>query len=822
MTAPINIFDTASAFVHQTNRSVFLTGKAGTGKTTFLKHIKTTTTKNTVVVAPTGVAAINAGGVTIHSFFQLPFAPFIPVKFFGDVQSEQGLNDSNSLLSRIKVQREKRKLFQELELLIIDEVSMVRCDVLDAIDTVLRHFRSRYAEPFGGVQVLLIGDLYQLPPVIPDAEWQLLQQHYQTPYFFSSQVVANYPLLYIELDKVYRQKDDQFIGLLHQVRNNQLDEAGYTLLHSRYQPDFVPAKADNYITLTTHNIQAQRINEDALAALPGKLFSLAAQISGDFSDKAFPAEERLQLKIGAQVMFIKNDTEKIRRFFNGKIGIVTAIDEDAVTVTCKEEEPIKVNKHTWENIRYLVNKQTNAIEEEVMGSFEQFPLRLAWAITIHKSQGLTFDKAVIDAGSAFAPGQVYVALSRCTSLNGLVLLSRITSQSLRADDRIVQFAASYQQHTLADELAIAEADYFKHLLLSLFQFSDETKTVQELESFITEHAASFNDETQLWLSNVAGQLATLQQVANSFQPHILALLQQDIAQLQQRVKDAARYFHDKISALLSLLESCPAVTDSKQLAEEANESLNSLLENMALKHHLFVNTLNGCSVAQFNAAKQSFIIPKTKINVYALANHYQRLDVPHPLLYKQLKSLRDSLAEEHKLPIYLVAGSQSLEELVRYLPQTKTELLQITGFGKAKAEQFGDSFLTIIQLYSSQNNLTSLIKEKKPKKERKEKAITPKADTKQLSYNLYKEGKTIAEIAAQRNLVPSTVEGHLAHYVAHGVIAASALVSEAKIKLVQQLLQKEGELSPAAIKEKLGDQISYSEIKIIMAGEQSQ
>lgn len=818
MASTNSIFDTAASFIHHTNQSVFLTGKAGTGKTTFLKHIKATTTKNTVVVAPTGVAAINAGGVTIHSFFQLPFAPFIPVKFFGDLQAEKGLNDSNSLLSRIKVQREKRKLFQELELLIIDEVSMVRCDVLDAIDTVLRHFRSRYAEPFGGVQVLLIGDLYQLPPVIPDAEWQLLQQHYQTPYFFSSQVVTNYPLMYIELDKVYRQKDDQFIGLLHQVRNNQLDEAGYTLLHSRYQPDFVPAKADSYITLTTHNAQAQRINEEALTALPGKLFSLAAQISGDFSDKAFPADGVLQLKIGAQVMFIKNDTEKIRRFFNGKIGIVTAIDEDAVTVTCNAEEPIKVNKHTWENIRYLVNKQTNAIEEEVMGSFEQFPLRLAWAITIHKSQGLTFEKAVIDAGAAFAPGQVYVALSRCTSLEGMVLLSRITPQSLRADERIGRFAQSHRTQALPQALVAAQQDYYQTVLLSLFNFAPCIKLLATIKDTINDHEAAFNPETKEWLLALDIQLNELQQVALNFHQHLQVLLQQTEDKLQQRIKAAADYFHQQLEGLIGIIKQCPAVTDSKQYATAVNEDLKDLYISLALKQHIYAASKDDFSVQVFHQLKQSFVPPPFGINVYALASTYQRKDSLHPLLYKQLKALRDSIASDHNMPIYLVAGAQTLDEMVRYLPQTKAELLQISGFGKVKVEQHGDSFLAIIQVYAKQHGLPSLMHEKKQKRERKEKSTSPKVDTKLVSYNLYKEGKTVAEIAAIRNFAASTIEGHLAHYVATGAIPATALVSEEKMALVNKVIATDGEeLSSADIKEKLGDQISYSEIKIILA-----
>ncbi len=819
MASTNSIFDTAASFIHHANRSVFLTGKAGTGKTTFLRHIKSTTSKQTVVVAPTGVAAINAGGVTIHSFFQLPFSPFIPGNTKGFNTTSGGFNDSSSLLGRIKVQREKRKIFEQLELLIIDEVSMVRCDVLDAIDVILRHFRNRHNEAFGGVQVLLIGDMHQLPPVIPDEEWQLLSPYYQTPYFFSSHVIEIAPLVYVELDKVYRQSDERFIDVLNQVRNNQLDEYGYELLHSRYQPNFQPSAANNYITLTTHNHQANTINSRELESLSEKLFSLPAKITGDFSEKAFPADEVLHLKVGCQVMFIKNDTEKVRRFFNGKIGVVASIETDKITVKCPDDDAaIEVARFTWENIRYSVNKQTNKLEEEVIGSFEQFPLRLAWAITIHKSQGLTFEKAVIDAGAAFAPGQVYVALSRCTSLEGMVLLSRITPQSLRADERIARFAQSHKTQALPQALVAAQQDYYQTVLLSLFNFAPCIKLLAAIKDTINDHEAAFNPETKEWLLALDIQLNEVQQVALNFHQHLQVLLQQTEDKLQQRIKAAADYFHQQLEGLIGIIKQCPAVTDSKQYATALNEDLKDLYTALALKQHIYAASKDDFSVQVFHQLKQSFVPPPFGINVYALASTYQRKDSLHPLLYKQLKALRDSIAGDHNLPIYLVAGAQTLDEMVRYLPQTKAELLQISGFGKVKVEQHGDSFLAIIQVYAKQHGLPSLMHEKKQKRERKEKSTSPKVDTKLVSYNLYKEGKTVAEIAAIRNFAPSTIEGHLAHYVATGAIPATELVSEEKMALVNKVIAADGEeLSSADIKEKLGDQISYSEIKIILA-----
>ena len=393
-------FQLASDFVNYTNASLFLTGKAGTGKTTFLKHVKENEVKNTVVVAPTGVAAINAGGTTIHSFFQLPFTPFIPVSTgYG---ANDTISDKHSLISRLRLTNDRKEVMQKLELLIIDEISMVRCDVLDAIDTVLRHVRSQHTVPFGGVQILLIGDMYQLPPVIKNEEWELLSPYYKSEYFFNSHVIESQQPVYVELNKIYRQNDSAFVQVLNQVRNNEMDQDGYELLHSRYLPDLDPAREENYITLTTHNSKADAINFKALNELTGKVFNFDATIEREFYEKSYPADVNLKLKIGTQVMFLKNDAEKVRRYFNGKIGVVDKIEDDKIFVQCKgEATTIEVRKEKWKNIRYALDKTTNQIEENEIGSFTQFPLRLAWAITIHKSQGLTFEKAIIDAGESF-------------------------------------------------------------------------------------------------------------------------------------------------------------------------------------------------------------------------------------------------------------------------------------------------------------------------------------------------------------------------------------------------------------------------------------
>jgi ATP-dependent exoDNAse (exonuclease V) alpha subunit len=398
------IFQLAVQFVNQTARPVFLTGRAGTGKTTFLKYIRENSFKKMAVVAPTGVAAINAGGTTMHSFFQLPFGPFIPSPQYGWNPEAPGFTDPNSLFKNIRFNASKRELLQELDLLIIDEISMVRADMLDAVDAILRHFRQQPLAPFGGLQVLYIGDLYQLPPVVSREEWQLLQQHYASPFFFDAHVVRQSPPVYLELNKIYRQNEVEFINILNNVRNNRLRPEDIERLHDFYQPEFVPSKHDNYITLTSHNVKADSINQEELAKIPGKSQTFEASITGEFGDKAFPAERSLTVKEGAQIMLIKNDKGETRRYFNGKIGTVTKVKEDKLIIAFPDEpEELVLEKETWRNIRYQYDKELDKVEEEELGTFRQYPIRLAWAITIHKSQGLTFEKAVIDAGASFPP-----------------------------------------------------------------------------------------------------------------------------------------------------------------------------------------------------------------------------------------------------------------------------------------------------------------------------------------------------------------------------------------------------------------------------------
>ena len=821
------IFQLAIQLVNQSNRNIFLTGKAGTGKTTFLKYIRENCPKQMAVVAPTGVAAINAGGVTIHSFFQLPLSPFIPeTKGTGFPSHNQEISNKHSLISRLRFNSDKKKVLQQLEILVIDEISMVRCDTLDAIDTVLRYIRQRPGERFGGVQVLFIGDMLQLPPVIKEQEWSYLSDYYKSHYFFDSKVLEEEAPVYIEFNKIYRQRDERFITLLNQVRNNQLDEEGMKILDSRFLPSFRRSKQDGFIILTTHNNKAAEINARELNNLDNKLFTYEAEIKEEFSDRAYPADQTLYLKAGAQVMFIRNDSaEKGKRYFNGKIGVISKLEPNKIVVQC-EGEPgeIEVQKETWENIRYTLNKTTRQLDSDVLGSFTQYPLRLAWAITIHKSQGLTFEKAIIDAGEAFAPGQVYVALSRCTSLEGMVLQSRVKPGSLFSDPKIIEFSQrSASGNQLQQELAIAKKNYQQSVLLSVFDFTIAINSGKELMDYLLEHTSSFNTESFSWTEGLLEKLNKLQETAKKFQGQLQFLFQQpespeENTPLQERIRAAAGYFVAETGTTIQYIQQSPAVTDSRLHSKEYNESIREVFAQLALRKFMMEGFNGRFDMEAFHRRKQKFVLPPVSVNAYAGASQ-RRVESPRPALHQQLRKLRDTICARKDIPIYLVAGSNTLDEMARYLPQTLTELRKISGFGDTRIEQYGQPFLDIILTYSRENNLSSLIHEKLPKRERKERTgeKKPKVDTKAESYKLYKEGIPVPDIAKARSLTIQTIEGHLAHYVYTGLIDINELVSSEKLVLIEPAIKNFNGGSITPIKEKLGTGISFGEIRLVMA-----
>jgi PIF1-like helicase/Helix-turn-helix domain/HRDC domain len=825
-TSNIN-FQLAADFVTSTNRSVFLTGKAGTGKTTFLKYIRQHITKQMAVLAPTGVAAINAGGATMHSFFQLPFGPYLPAANFSNRGSGNALTDKNALINRLRFNGDKRMLLKQLELLVIDEISMVRSDTLDAIDAILRHFRHRYHEPFGGVQMLFIGDMFQLPPVVPDSEWNILQEYYASPYFFDSHVLQQQPLIHIELDKIYRQSEQDFINVLNQVRNNCLDDEGLALLQTRYKPNFKPDKNENFITLTTHNNKADKINYEELDRLKGKQFSFKAAITGEFGEKAFPAEENLQIKIGAQVMFIKNDIEKVRRYFNGKLGVVKGVEgEEIVVQTNDDTEPVKVKKEIWKNVRYTIDKQKQQIEEDELGTFTQYPLRLAWAITIHKSQGLTFEKAMIDAGAAFAPGQVYVALSRCTSLKGMVLQTPL-QKNIITDDRIKRFADFKGDHSsLQPELTASKKNYQLSLLNNLFNFVTAQAAVEALQHVITEHKKHFNQEAFNWVQQLANKLNELQPLAIKFQAVLaqLALTGEAVETndaLQQRIMAGANYFEKQVDEhLINAIKNSPVLTESKTAGFDFYEALIAVYALVTQQHFGICICKNGFEINDYVQKRAAFVLPYLRNNVYAqTSTRQQKTKSAHPLLFEQLKQLRNTICDETGMAIYMVANSKTLSELCNYLPQNETELAGIAGFGTTRIKKFGTRFLKIIVDYSQQHQLQSTIPPKTQKANNKPET-QKQTDTKKQSFELFRSGKTIEAIAAERNLAPTTIETHLSYYIYTGELALNELVTAQNQQLINESINKLGDKSFKVLKDALPEEISYGTIRMVIAARQ--
>jgi energy-coupling factor transporter ATP-binding protein EcfA2 len=537
-------------FVNSTNQCIFLTGKAGTGKTTFLKKLIKTTHKKVMLAAPTGIAAINAGGVTLHSLFQLPFGSFVPVDInFDYIPSDVSFSTPKSFLKSFHMHNSKRALIREMELLIIDEVSMLRADMLDAIDLVLRTVRKNKNQVFGGVQILFIGDLFQLPPVIKRPEKELLARFYKTGFFFEAIAIQQVKLVHIEFDKVFRQSDQYFIDILNHFRENKVSSLDIQALNKYYKPELFENDTKGVIQLTTHNYKADKINAQELQKLKAKLFHFEAQVKRDFFENAYPVDKVLSLKKGAQVMFIKNDPSGKQQFFNGKIGHVASLSDNEIEVEFDDSaESVYVERYTWENKRYSINNQTGEIEEEIIGTFAHFPLKLAWAITVHKSQGLTFQKAIIDINDSFAQGQVYVALSRLTSLNGLILKSPVSFSNLSIEPEILSFSESKQDSTEL-EMAYQEANK-----VYAFDFVESTFSFQALVDEWQAHINSYDkDETKSkkqsfkkWASAFKSNLIQQLEVADKFKLQIkkIRVSPADVRMemLNLRTKSAIDYF----------------------------------------------------------------------------------------------------------------------------------------------------------------------------------------------------------------------------------------------------------------------------------------
>lgn len=798
----------AADFVNYTDKHLFLTGKAGTGKTTFLRQLAQNTYKRMVVVAPTGVAAINAGGVTIHSFFQLPFGPQIPEQANQNLFEE--IDDKKAQTFAARLQRftsEKIRIIKSIDLLVIDEISMVRADLLDAIDAVLRRFRSRN-KPFGGVQLLMIGDLQQLAPVAKPNEWDLMRPYYKSIYFFDSLALKRTSFVYVELDHIYRQQDADFVELLNKIRTNNVDSLCLEQLNSRYIADFSPDDVEGYITLTTHNYQADAINDKKLSENKNKKHLFEAKISGEFPEIAYPTKEILELKIGAQVMFVKNDTSAEKAFYNGKIGQITAIDteENTVEVTCNDGI-INVQPQQWPNCKYALDEESGEIKETVLGSFEQLPLRLAWAITIHKSQGLTFDKVIIDANMAFAPGQVYVALSRCTTFEGLVLRSKLNYNAIQSDAQIETFSEQQQEPDFKT-LEQSKSEYELLLLNELFDFGILKTAVDQMIRVVNYNRSSFHAETPKRLDEARTRLIEeIAAVGTRFYKQLISLYQFEIPLsennvLQERIRKSSVYFEEKIESILQI-DSFLLETDNKQVEKSLSRIIEIFSEELRVKTICIKGCKNGFSV-------QEYLHTKALAYVHRVEKKKSRSKNDNTLL-SQLLRWREEKMVELEASAAQVASLKSLRAIAKQLPKTKKELKAIPGFGKKRIDSFGNELTTLVCKHLEINWFEETDNEIPDETENND--LSPSLE---MTFNLCKESLSISEISKQRGLAISTIEGHIVQLVGLGLLEVMDFVSKEKFALISDYFLELRDTRLGIAKEVLGDEISYFELRIVL------
>lgn len=716
-------------FIENTGTHLFLTGKAGTGKTTFLRKLKRESPKRMVVIAPTGIAAINAGGVTIHSFFQIPFAPYVP---------ESSFSTNGQAIYRFRFGKEKINIIRSMDLLVIDEISMVRADLLDAVDEMLRRYRDRH-KPFGGVQLLMIGDLQQLAPVVKDEEWQMLKKYYDTPYFFSSRALKQTEYCTIELKTVYRQSDGAFLDLLNRIRENHCDPQVLEALNRRYLPAFQPRKEEGYIRLVTHNYQAQRINNYELEQLPGRSYAFRATIDGKFPEYSYPTDELLELKKGAQVMFVKNDSSGEHRYYNGMIGEVTDLSADSIEVRAKDSTvAFLLQEEEWANAKYVLDEESKEIVEDIEGTFRQFPLKLAWAITIHKSQGLTFERAIIDASSSFAHGQTYVALSRCKTLEGLVLSAPLSAKAVISDRAVDRFTEEARRNEPdEDRFHSLQRTYFHELLSGLFDFRPLEQSLQRYVRLIDEHLYKLYPK----------QLAAYKAEAERFHEKVVIVAQKfgmqynrliDAAQnyatdetLQERIAAGAGYFKKEMEPqYLVLIKERVLATDNKELKKQLNTAKEELNTLFLLKDDLLAYVIaHGFRTAEYLRQKailsigDSALSGKEDLKRRGLLDAVEKnirerkkkesatpavqvpSDVLHPELYDRLVAWRNSEASRLGLPVYTVIQQKAILGISNLLPADKAMLVRIPYFGKKGVEKYGDIILEMVHGYRKEKGL---------------------------------------------------------------------------------------------------------------------
>lgn len=741
-------------FINRTNKSIFLTGKAGTGKTTLLKEILETTHKNTVVVAPTGIAALNASGVTIHSMFQLPFGAFVPdTKNTAEFGTYTKFESKLTLGRHFRMTNARRNVIKNMELLIIDEVSMLRADVLDAIDFMLKKTR-RADVPFGGVQVLFIGDLLQLPPIVKPDEWHVLKHYYRGMFFFHAQILQQYPPLYIELDKIFRQTDAKFISVLNNLRNNTITNDDVAILNEFVNPNFDFKANPGYIVLTTHNAKADSINYQALTDLEGIQLTYSPEITGDFPDKIYPLDPELALKKGAQIMFIKNDPSPEKNFFNGKMGVIASLNKDEILVHFPEEnKTIEVEKYEWQNIKYTVNENTKEIEEEVIGTFVHYPIKLAWAITVHKSQGLTFDKAALDVSQVFAPGQAYVALSRLRSLNGLVLLSKMQMNGISSDVDVLQYAQNKATEAILEHSLVSESRLF--ILNSLLNAFDFKEIVQEWRN----HFFSYNE-------------------AGSLSP-------------KAKHKDWATAQHQKMDLLL--VPSSKFASQINKIFREQELDHAFVNQRIEAAYTYFFNTFHEVYFDLLYKMEEVKRIKKVKEFFTELAN-LEDLQLKAILHLKKAKLIANMLLENKEL----TKENLSSQELKNYKKHVQ-EIVQI---------RYKTNNADLVNT-DDDAGFYSDAKPEKPKE--------PKKSTFAETLELWKQNLSVSEIASRRKLTESTIYGHFIKLIQNDSVQLTDLLSDEKILELQVAFKDFDGGSLGEIKERQGDTFTWEELKLYKA-----
>ncbi|OFX38884.1 MAG: helicase [Bacteroidetes bacterium GWA2_32_17] len=800
----------AYEFVENTNKSVFLTGKAGTGKTTFLHELKKSSPKRMIIVAPTGVAAINATGVTIHSFFQLPFSPYIPNN------NESIVNQS---FNQRKFNRDKIRIIKSLELLVIDEISMVRADMLDAIDNVLKTYKD-HSKPFGGVQLLLIGDLHQLAPVIKEDEWSILKNYYDTVFFFSSKALQQINFVSIELQHIYRQSDKEFIEILNKIRDNKIDSDLLKALNKRYIPSFNPNDDEGYIILTTHNANAHNTNQNKLKEIKEKSKIFKAQIKNDFPEYVYPTDTNLELKTNSQVMFVKNDSSHNKLYYNGKIGKITRFSDDGIYVKCQtDEREILVGTEEWENVKYSYNDKTKEIKEDIIGSFTQYPLKLAWAITIHKSQGLTFEKAIIDANASFAHGQVYVALSRCKNFEGLVLSTPITFSSVRMDNTILHFTQDVRNNEPDDDkLLKSKIQYQQDILLELIDFIKIKISFLYLKKILLQNSNIINKSVISDFEKIEPVLQNeIHNVSDKFKVQLSQMFtNNDLPEfnlnVQERIKKGAIYFIEKLNNLYEFIQNQNIEIDNKEVRKNIYSILEKLQKEIFIKLACLRVCINGFNTLNYIKTKNDSDVDfkpilKSKTVIQNLISD----DSKHSALYAELKNWRSMLAEENDTDEYMILPYKAMTELTKYLPTTLAELRTIKGIGNKKIQQFGSDIIEIISSYCERNNT------EKPEIEIKIKQLAKdKINSKLLSFDLYKSGKTIDEIASERKMVRTTIEGHLSYYIGTGELSIFEFLTNDKVDIITECFNKLHTKSLTEIYSALKGKYDYGELRLVL------